>query len=462
MGNSVMLRMVFVCLLMLLLAGCNLGNTPEATPEPPTPEAVALTCDEIVTQALAKADTICQSTGRNQACYGNNLVQAELEAGTNAVFNVAGDIADLFAIKSLTTSPLNIESQTWGVAILKAQANLPDTLPGQNITFLLYGDAALENVTPQMQAVVLRTGLTETTCADAPKSALLLQSPEGTQATLNINGANITLGSTVYITSEQFREIEIGTIEGSAVVSAFNTTRIIQPGAKVGLVLGGSDGLEVAGPPSEPEPFDIEVLQNAPLPLLEREVIVPPPITESTTSATNAPIVPTRTAAPANVTCTPRSDWAFTYTVQRGDTLFSIARRVGLTLAQLQEGNCITNPNLLQAGQILRVPSQIVTTTAPPNTAVPTNTPIPAGPNLRADSVLINAGECTVIRWDITNISQVYFEGQPTTGNSSQQVCPTIDTTYTLLVVYPDGKQAPFTIRVQVALPPETTPDPIR
>ncbi|MBZ0285905.1 MAG: LysM peptidoglycan-binding domain-containing protein [Anaerolineae bacterium] len=453
-----MSRIGFICLFLLILSGCNLGSAPEATLEPPTPETIALTCDEMVTEALAKAGTICESTGRNQACYGNNLVQAELESGTNATFNVAGDIADLFAIKSLTTSPLNLESRTWGVAILKVQANLPDTLPGQNVTFLLYGDAALENITPQMQAVVLKTGLTETTCSDAPKSALLLQSPAGTQATLTINGASITLGSTVYITSEQFKEIEIATIEGSAVVSAFNTTRIVQPGAKVGLLLGGSDGLEVAGPPSEPEPFDAQVIQNAPLPLLERQIIVPPPITEST-NTTSTPVLPTRTAAPANPTCTPRADWTFTYTVQRGDTLFSIAQRVGLTLNQLQEGNCITNPNLLQAGQILRIPIQLVSTSAPPNTPVPTNTAVPTGPNLRADNVIINTGECTTIRWDVANVSQVYFEGQPTTGNSSQQVCPTIDTTYTLLVVYPDGKQAPFTIRVQVALPPETTPE---
>lgn len=445
-------------LVLLILAGCNLDSAPPPTVEPqeqPTVE-VKSTCDQLVTEALSRANTICASTGRNQACYGNSLVQAQLQPDATTTFNTIGDIANLFSIRSLTTAPLNVDSQTWGVVILKAQANLPDTLPGQNVTFLLYGDATLDNVTPQMKAVVLKTGVGSTTCASAPDSALLLQSPEGSQATLTINGASVTLGSTLYVTSVQNDEMEIATIEGSAVVSAFNTTRIIQPGAKIGMSLGGSDGLQVAGPPSEPEPFDSQAVARAPLGLLERQVQPPPPIAPVT--ATSAPV---NTVAPV---CAPRSDWNFAYIVQAGDTLSRIAQASGISLAELQQGNCIANPNQLQVGQVIRVPV-VPATAIPPTKAAPTATatiaatPTPTDPNLRADSTLIQQGECTTIRWDVANIKQVYFEGQPTVGSSSQQVCPRADTTYTLLVVQPDGKQVPYAIRISVVLP-ATTPDP--
>lgn len=446
--------LLIVMLVMLILAGCNLASSPEPTSEPilPTTE-VKQGCDQLVTQALSAANTICSATGRNQACYGNNLVQADLQPNATTTFDAVGDITDLFSIRRITTTPLNVDSQTWGVVILKAQANLPDTLPGQNVTFLLYGDASLDNITPQMKAVVLKTGVASTTCADAPDAALLLQSPEGTQATLTINGASVTLGSTLYVTAAQNDEMEIATIEGSAVVSAFNTTRIVQPGAKIGMALGGGDGLQVAGPPSEPEPFDSQVVARAPLILLDRKVQPPPPIAPVT--ATSAPV---NTSVPV---CAVRTDWNFTYVVQPGDTLLRVAQAYGLTLADLQQGNCIADPNQIQVGQILRVPSLLATrvsATRAVATTTPTiaATPTPTDPNLRADSTLLQQGDCTTIRWDVANIKQVYFEGQPTTGSSSQQVCPKTDTTFTLLVVLPDGTQKPYAIRIQVVLPQVT------
>lgn len=453
------LRRSLILGMLLLFSGCNLGTAPEPTAQQllPTP-FTNLTCDQLVTDALQKADAACATTGRNQACYGNNLVQAEFQAGTAGTFAALGDITDLFSLTRITTSPLNLQAQTWGVVILKAQANLPDTLPGQNVTFLLYGDSALENITPQMRAVVLKTGLTATTCAEAPDSALILQSPEGGQATLTINGASVTLGSTLYVTAEQNNEMEIATIEGSAVVSAFNITRIVGPGAKISMALGGGDGLQVAGPPSEPEPFDLKVVARAPLTLLERPVQIPPPIAPLT-NPTNSPAA--NTAAPA---CLPRANWNFVYIVQPGDTLSRIAQASGVTLAELQQGNCITDPNQIQVGQVVRVPSAVATR-APVLTPTPASrptvapVPTPSDPNLRADSTIVQQGGCTTIRWDIVNINQVYFEGQPTTGSSSQQVCPKSDTTYTLLVVYLDGKQISYPIRVLVTLP-ETTPDP--
>ena len=46
-----------------------------------------------------------------------------------------------------------------------------------------------------------------------------------------------------------------------------------------------------------------------------------------------------------------------TYRVLAGETLFSIARKLGVTSTALAELNGITNPNLIRAGQILKVPN---------------------------------------------------------------------------------------------------------
>lgn len=44
-----------------------------------------------------------------------------------------------------------------------------------------------------------------------------------------------------------------------------------------------------------------------------------------------------------------------TYVVKQGDTLTSIARAFGVTVAQLQEWNNIEDPNLIRVGQVLIV-----------------------------------------------------------------------------------------------------------
>ena len=63
-------------------------------------------------------------------------------------------------------------------------------------------------------------------------------------------------------------------------------------------------------------------------------------------------------AAPASVS-TPKpaaGGQGRTYTVQKGDTLLSIARRYGLTVKQLQTANNITNPDKIFPGQKLVIP----------------------------------------------------------------------------------------------------------
>ena len=57
------------------------------------------------------------------------------------------------------------------------------------------------------------------------------------------------------------------------------------------------------------------------------------------------------TSAPATSSASERK-----YTVQRGDTLYSIATRLGVTTADLAKANNLANPNQIYTGQVLIVP----------------------------------------------------------------------------------------------------------
>jgi hypothetical protein len=319
------------------------------------------------------------------------------------------------------------------------------------VTFLLFGDVQIDNPSPQMRGVTIRTGVSSLTCDSAPPSAVIIQSPENRRVTLSINSADVTLESTIYVTASAGADMTVATVEGTARVTAFGTQRIVVPGTQVRVPLDAS--LEASGPPSEPEPMDETAAQALPVDLLERPVQIPQAFTPPTSTGPR----PTVTAARANGACVPPDDWTETYTVRPGDTLARIARQFGVNARDLQQGNCIVNADLITVGQVLNLPPQPTETPTPTRTLIPTATPIPSPtpdtPDLRADSRELRSGECTILRWDVVGASEVYFEGQRAQGVDSREVCPTETKTYTLVVVYPDGQQVPHRLTVIVNQP---------
>lgn len=101
-------------------------------------------CSALVTDALSTLDTLCEATSRNELCYGNNDVSVTTYSGDDVAFAQPGDIVSIVDIASIHTSPF-AEPDEWGIALMRVQANIPDTLPGANVTFLLFGDVTLSN-----------------------------------------------------------------------------------------------------------------------------------------------------------------------------------------------------------------------------------------------------------------------------------------------------------------------------
>jgi hypothetical protein len=76
-------------------------------------------------------------------------------------------------------------------------------------------------------------------------------------------------------------------------------------------------------------------------------------------------------------------------------------------------------------------------------------------PNLRADSTYLNPGDCTHIRWDVDDISAIFFgeANQPesgVTGHDSRQVCPGHTTTYRIHLVRRDGGHEYYDITIGI------------
>lgn len=110
-------------------------------------------CPALVEQALFQLGESCTALDRNSACYGFNRVDATFaQSVAPEFFSKPSDRTELASLKTIQTAPLDLDLEQWGIAVMNVQANVPDTLPGQAVTFLLMGDMQVENAVTGAQA----------------------------------------------------------------------------------------------------------------------------------------------------------------------------------------------------------------------------------------------------------------------------------------------------------------------
>jgi hypothetical protein len=210
--------------------------------------AQTLDCPDLVKRALTAVSTVCGDLGRNEACYGNDRLQAELQDA--APFAKPADKVSVGDIRSIRTFGLDEKAGTWGIAVMNVQANLPDTIPGQGIKFILYGDVAIKNAsgsgTPQvgpMQAFYFTTDSFKPGCKQAPVDSLVIQSPQGYRVKLNANGMDLDVGSSVVLSAQRGKHMTMTTLQGEVYATYKGKKQVIPQGFEASVALGGDDGL---------------------------------------------------------------------------------------------------------------------------------------------------------------------------------------------------------------------------
>lgn len=104
------------------------------------------TCPILVQEALEDMGDNCTGLDRNSACYGYNRVDATFaEDVLSDFFDTPSERAGLAQLETISTYPLDIQENLWGIAVMNVQANIPNALPGQAAVFMLMGDAEVEN-----------------------------------------------------------------------------------------------------------------------------------------------------------------------------------------------------------------------------------------------------------------------------------------------------------------------------
>lgn len=372
------------------------------------------TCPAIAEEAMQQLGDNCTDVDRNSACYGfdqvNTTFTQPIEPG---FFTQPADITELNIVDLIETAPMNLATNQWGIAVMKVQADIPNTLPGQAVTFLLMGDARVQNAVPAdeaalpvtvaatvaqeavvlsepdtnamilgtvaeqttlsvdaldssgtwarinylegrawvnlndlepdialdtlptgtrtpMQAFYFTTGVSAPACNEAP-SVIAINTPDNLTINLNINGADVRLGSSLLLYNTAPDEAVYAVMEGQ--MEVLDTDIVVQAGQAVTATLDTETRTVQSW--SEPEPMSADAVtkqQAAHNALGAVDIDVP---------------LPGEVNAAGEVI----------HIVAVGETLFSIARLYDASMPAIVERNALDDPRTIRVGDRLIIPN---------------------------------------------------------------------------------------------------------
>lgn len=334
-------------------------------------------CPALAEEVLSQVDDWCSPMERGAACYGTHTVESTTFVVPRPAdfFLAPGDQAALADLREIHPQPWDDAAQSFGVALLNVEANVPNSIPGQSVIFLLMGDARLTNEVPPgsrqsspFQSFYFLPGVGQANCYEA-EPMLTIQTPGSITITITLNGVETEMapGTLLTITSKVCtihrgsiiqrvgdktdalfanQTVDIFIDEAGRVnvtnlraISEREYQRGQQVQAALNAVAQANGWLEQFV--VEPRAFDPEPGESVG-PAPTEAVEVPPPAATPEAAASGAPAPG---ACPVQ------------HTVVRGETLHRIAQRYDTSVVSIIEANQLANPRVIFPGQALCIPN---------------------------------------------------------------------------------------------------------
>jgi hypothetical protein len=205
----------------------------------------------------------------------NVRIQPSLNSPVLSSLNANAEITANGRLDDGSWLRINLSDQNgWIRSDLVTLSGDPEWLPAVNAS-AAGTDPTLAEFGP-MQAFYFRSGVEDAPCAEAPNSGMLIQTPEGIAAiSIWMDEVVIQMNATAFIQAQPDGSLTVRVIEGSAQVTAFDTTRTVASGMQVSVPLNAN--LAPSDAPSDPVPYEDEAMQALPIALLNRPVTIPAP-----------------------------------------------------------------------------------------------------------------------------------------------------------------------------------------
>jgi LysM repeat protein len=198
------------------------------------PLAAQNSCPALVDQALSAIGDNCAELDRNSACYGFDRVDATFSTPqSDNFFSQPTDRTELTELETIQTYPLDVVNEEFGAAVMNVQANVPDTIPGQGVIFLLLGETNLTNDVDTGNLAAPTPAVSAITNGDTP----LFTSPTTTANVRETVAAGTTLNVDAVVPGGAFvrviRNEEIVWVERTALFTDAAVDALPQVGGNV-------------------------------------------------------------------------------------------------------------------------------------------------------------------------------------------------------------------------------------
>lgn len=226
----------------------------------PTKDPVATSCEAVVDTTVLLSSR-CQIIDNEQVCYASDAIEAKLAPNSTARFGFPGDIISVRTLRNWDSFELDLDEGVWANAVFKIPAFLPRPLRGQNATFIVFGETAINNTSGTMTSFDFSSGDGSEDCPEqVPIDGIVVRMPVDTGLTFQANGSSVTLMGTTVLQANN-RVMTISMIDGGGRVIADGQTLYYGAGQAVTIPLG--EDLSPSGPPAGPNPAELAAYQMA-------------------------------------------------------------------------------------------------------------------------------------------------------------------------------------------------------
>lgn len=236
-------------------------------------------CTATLISLYTEASEACLGEPSGFFCNGGlppNATARGNVATVNSSMALQGSLVPIDVVASVETPHL-LSNNSGGVMWVR----LPDPI---DINALILGKVRLTDITPsdsnlpdwQSISVVTDETAPNTSCAIQPHSTFVAQGPWGASTNIAINGVSVELTGSIAVQTRDTETIFIA-IEGQATLNIFGQRRLLIAGQQLRVQYPDDNFLQPSGVPGEATLLDYEYIENLPVPLLDRPILLPQP-----------------------------------------------------------------------------------------------------------------------------------------------------------------------------------------